>query len=160
MKNKKIIYILVFLILLAVVADVFLVLHNKKNDKQKAKEIVCNTAINEITNEELGISYQSFSNYYLLINSENELVPNGYTNTVTFKNLSDLNLYYNYMLKELKLTSQFKMEKDEENLSVYHFTPSLYGENKNTNFDELKKLEEQGWTCQEMEIDNDEELNN
>lgn len=157
-KKSKIIYILILLIVLAVIIDLFLVFKNKnnedpKNNTEQVREISCNTQINEITNEELGISYESVSDYYLLINDKNELVPNGYTNTVTFKNLDDLNKYYNYMLSEFKLSSQFKMEKDEENLRVYHFTPSLYGENKNTNLDELKKLEEEGWTCQEMKND-------
>lgn len=171
-KKKNIIFILILVVLIiaAVIGDAYLIIFSKKKlissgeeeiieektkpDKKIIKQYDCEMPNVEYFNEEINIKMLLIEDKYsFFVLEDNTLYQNKYIITTKFDNKEDLNKYFDYLIKDLGL-SEIDNVKDEESLTISYLTPALQGGFKYFTPEVLEYLNNRGYTCEEVPVEN------
>lgn len=146
-KENKIVFILIFLILFIVIIDIGLTIYFRKNTGEK--KIVCQKQSNRYINEELNIEYTLKEDYYsFFVTKEQVLYPDIYRITILFDNIEDFNTYYNYLVNDIHL-QESNLSKDEKNFQITYSSATLQGGYAKYETEYMEMLTDYEYSCQE-----------
>lgn len=164
-KNKKntVLFILLIIILFVLIIDFCLFFQNKKinqhNEQQTnsedaiielEKRVSCHNENHEFINDEVDIKYQVMDDYTFYVDKNNTMIPDHYITLLTFDNLKDLNIYYDYAINKLNLiySPNYKLEKKDENFTISYSRSIIQGGYEYFEDEYLEILKKIGYTCE------------